>query len=250
MDLKHALSQLDPKDDTQWTSDGAPLVEAVSRIAGRQVTRKEIVDADPALTRAAASDRALAALDASKTDEDLTGEVTGEATGAPREEVKGRLGDFDFPTATNGAPMLDNPNPDPVDTRSPALVELDEEIADLDRDLVAIVDAIAKLSKDRDLVAKRHEALCARRDRIAPRIDQQNGDGIRQYLERSHRARAERVQRVQATITNGAKLGEVLEAARGVSRIDAALGHRRGPVGSVGRPQRPLMPAQGKVEPQ
>lgn len=50
-DIAEALEKLDPLDDEQWTSDGAPLVHAVSAILGRAVSRKEIIEANPHFTR-------------------------------------------------------------------------------------------------------------------------------------------------------------------------------------------------------
>lgn len=51
MDIKQALSKLDSMDDSHWTSDGAPAVEAVSNILGKKVTRAEIISAAPKFTR-------------------------------------------------------------------------------------------------------------------------------------------------------------------------------------------------------
>lgn len=46
-----ALAQLDPLDDDHWTSDGAPRIDAVEKILGGDVSRKEVVEAAPKLTR-------------------------------------------------------------------------------------------------------------------------------------------------------------------------------------------------------
>jgi len=51
MDLKEALQLLDVSDDSHWTADGLPVVAVVSNIVGQPVTRKEITDASPQLTR-------------------------------------------------------------------------------------------------------------------------------------------------------------------------------------------------------
>lgn len=40
--LREALSQLDPEDDSQWTQDGRPRVDALSRVTGRMVTREMV----------------------------------------------------------------------------------------------------------------------------------------------------------------------------------------------------------------
>ena len=52
MDIREALSQLDPLDDDQWTQDGAPKVESVAALLGDySVKRQDIVNAAPAFSR-------------------------------------------------------------------------------------------------------------------------------------------------------------------------------------------------------
>jgi len=51
MDIKEALDQLDSLNDEHWTDDGFPALKAVSEIMGREVSRKEIIDADPSFSR-------------------------------------------------------------------------------------------------------------------------------------------------------------------------------------------------------
>lgn len=54
MDLRTALSQLDPANDDHWTADGQPRIEAVNTVLGHAVRRQEIIDAAPGFTRATA----------------------------------------------------------------------------------------------------------------------------------------------------------------------------------------------------
>ena len=51
MDIKEALSKLDTIDDSLWTGEGFPKIDAVKEILGRPVTRQEIVEAAPKFTR-------------------------------------------------------------------------------------------------------------------------------------------------------------------------------------------------------
>lgn len=52
MDIKEALSQMDPLDDDQWTQDGAPKVETVASLMNDfSVKRQDIVNAAPAFSR-------------------------------------------------------------------------------------------------------------------------------------------------------------------------------------------------------
>lgn len=45
--IRGAILSLDPDEDAHWTSDGQPAVEAVSAMAGKRVTRADIVAAAP-----------------------------------------------------------------------------------------------------------------------------------------------------------------------------------------------------------
>ena len=49
--LKEVLEELEQKDDTNWTAEGLPTIDAVSKKAGRNVTRKEINEASPGFVR-------------------------------------------------------------------------------------------------------------------------------------------------------------------------------------------------------
>ncbi len=51
MNINEALAKLDPFDDDHWTADGAPAIAAVISIFGDKVTRKQITETDPLLTR-------------------------------------------------------------------------------------------------------------------------------------------------------------------------------------------------------
>ena len=51
MEIKEALSQMDVLDDDQWTQGGDPLISHVSTLVGRDVTRKEIIDAAPKFSK-------------------------------------------------------------------------------------------------------------------------------------------------------------------------------------------------------
>lgn len=51
MDIKEALAQLDSMEDSHWTADGAPAVDAVSALMEKKVTRAEITNAAPKFSR-------------------------------------------------------------------------------------------------------------------------------------------------------------------------------------------------------
>ncbi len=51
MTIEKALAALDPNDDDHWTADGLPRVDAVAVLINGDVTRREITNAAPTLTR-------------------------------------------------------------------------------------------------------------------------------------------------------------------------------------------------------
>jgi hypothetical protein len=51
MNLREALSQLDPENDDHWTSNGDPLIDVVTAKMGTKVTREEIVNSAPKFSR-------------------------------------------------------------------------------------------------------------------------------------------------------------------------------------------------------
>ena len=51
MNIKEALMQMDALDDDQWTTDGAPKLDALAELVGKKVKRQEVVDAAPEFTR-------------------------------------------------------------------------------------------------------------------------------------------------------------------------------------------------------
>jgi hypothetical protein len=50
-DLKHALSQLDGKNNDHWTSDGQPRLDIVTKLAKRTITREEVTGDASAFNR-------------------------------------------------------------------------------------------------------------------------------------------------------------------------------------------------------
>jgi hypothetical protein len=49
--LKDVLEELDQKDDSNWTAEGLPTLDAVSKKVGRTVTRKELNEISPGFVR-------------------------------------------------------------------------------------------------------------------------------------------------------------------------------------------------------
>lgn len=52
MEIKEALAQLDPNNDSHWTTDGAPMVAVMSELTGiKDLKRRDIIDEAPKFTR-------------------------------------------------------------------------------------------------------------------------------------------------------------------------------------------------------
>lgn len=106
MDIRTALSQLDPANDDHWTADGQPRIEAVNNVLGSAVRRQEIVDAAPDFTRATAQAEADGI------------EATGDGTPAESDEVteydegeSAVLDDADPGDEATGLDVLDGEDP-------------------------------------------------------------------------------------------------------------------------------------------
>lgn len=74
MDLKEALSLLDHEDDSHWTSDGQPVLAVVSDLVGRKVSREEIIEAAPEMSRQAEEPKDDEILDEEPEAEEESGE--------------------------------------------------------------------------------------------------------------------------------------------------------------------------------
>lgn len=234
-DVRLALSRLDPKNDEHWTSDGVPRVDAVSTMVGRAVTRKEIVDAAPALTRESAAAAGP--------------EQTHPATGEPRTEVKAPADGS--PATIEGDKGAEPRSTGPV---TPAQNELRAEptpleiaqrrAAALQHESNEIAEEIRDLQKMKAQIDAEHARAVADVERLGPSPDQQERDNIRAYLQRAQKAREDRAARVSGILGDGLKMREVLTAAGGRSALDGAMAMRKPPLGA-GRPSpRPPVPAQ------
>jgi hypothetical protein len=271
MDLKHALALLDPNVDDHWTADGQPRIDVVRDILdGETVSRQEIIDAAPHLTRSTARDGAQDGSGALSAEGEAEGHGDGQgAAGAsqgaagdgqdadPSEELEH---DKDTPAAgtddgegAGGAPepielpdgvtsVLELP-PDRV-LASPELTELawrelEAQIAQAHREKVAIEERLAKL-------AAQAELLTRLRDRITrSNPAQQTQDAIRHYLQTSNRSREERITAAKRFIAQGTTARDVAAQLRGgPSQLDSAMGHKRG--FGINRPApRPPVPQKG-----
>lgn len=242
MDIKQALEYLDPDDDSHWTAEGLPRIEAVSSLVERTVKRQEITDAAPMFTRAFA-----AGLPVEDDDENEQGDETTTDAGVPGAEVEesvegdgeGGDGETGDGLASPSSPIsvLDRPAGEILASRElleQALIELGDKVievsrrkSDIEKELASINNQCVILSRHLDRMTK-HDPGRSTRD-------------IQAYLRRTHEARAQRVLRAQAFVQAGTNMKDVIEQLRGGSRLDAAMERKR--TRGTQRPEpRPLRP--------
>jgi hypothetical protein len=214
MKIKEALSHLDPANDEHWTADGLPRMDAIVELLGgdTSVTRKDVTDAVPGLTREVAQAQL----------------VTG-ATGPT-------LGDDPLPAA---APEFDL---DTVDVLSLPMADVlgNPELTELAG--VALNDKATALLKKKAGVEEEIRQVYAKcgiverrkimHDRTARRLGLKKTN-VQDYLAAQATARAERAARARRFIEAGTTAGDVAEQLRGSSKIDTALRQRKPAPGST-----------------
>lgn len=210
MDIKAALSRLDPEQDDLWTSNGLPLVEAVSKLVGREVSRQEITNADPQFNRDGAR------LFFEKPEENVeplqTVEGLGEAPTPVEEEDPTKFA-FVLP-ADEVVGMIPQEVFADIDLLDRAIAEFSRQATVLGRRRDAI---LAKLKE----VGKRSAQLSAIANRIRPRDHQR--DVSKRYLEAQNRSRQERAKRAQKFAESGTSIDDVRSALDVRAPVDNAM---------------------------
>lgn len=216
--IQEALAQIDPLDDDQWTTDGAPKVDTVEELLGESVTRKEIVEAAPDFNREKAGEESV------NDDEDNTeifdqeGEQVEENTDEVKyfEEIDPQITDAQFMSY--------------IDTISPNDLE---NFASVLSDQKSLIDKEIEEKKAFGLRIKKAINV------VNLRVKQLNPNttttaAIRQFIESQNQTRIDRVARRKVVLQHlSAKDLEPRSA------IDAAMA-RKNKRGS-GRPSRPIM---------
>lgn len=241
MDIKTALNQLDPLDDEQWTTDGAPRVDAVAKILGTEVTRKQITDAAPDLTRDKVAESTTAKeSDAPATDDDvdeLEAELAQDGEPSPPIESEGQVehvAEFDagyVEPADNVVGMDPRVVCQDVELIDRALAEFERQAVILDQRREAC------LKKLKDL-GQRSALLNKYRARLAGPAGRGNPRAIQDYLAAGQRARAERAARARRFIDAGTTADDVAKQLSSKAPIDQAMGKRKAPPTA----QRPAYP--------
>jgi hypothetical protein len=192
-----ALSQLDPLDDDQWTTDGSAKVEIVSALVGEAVKRQDIVNAAPDFNREKAS----------KGDD-------------PEEQLKDN-----GPTVEEQAKVVDDEaQEDDEDTdfepanREMSASEFMEWIRKVPRDQLENIEVSLKQQNDeigaeieklRYLQKRISQAVSITRNRIKEMFpNSPNQNAIREFIESQAASRAERADR-RNTILKGIRPDEL-----------------------------------------
>lgn len=161
MDIKQALAQLDPANDSQWTSDGLPVIAVVSDLVGVKVTRKQITEAAPEFIRETASAPAVAA-------EQTADDDGGETPAVVEQESAWE------PQAAD----------EPIDE----LAAAERAVADAER-------ALADAKRALDAAQRRRDKIILARERAG---QNSNSSAIRAYIDRSNAERAAAVEQQRA----------------------------------------------------
>lgn len=249
MDIRTALAQLDPQDDEHWTMDGLPRVDAVAVLSGYdEVTRKEITDAAPGLTR------------------DTPLPVPMPPVAAP---TAGTQPQSQQPQASQPAPQVRQPPPLPQVPKVTEDVEdvvgepvgdpdavLDMPIGDVLSDYALVRSAIEAIDRkaneklrEKQQIEDELKQLWAKNEllqRAVVRHEQRDpslrkSQAIRNYLESQHEARAVRASRARRFIDAGTTAADVADQLRGASKLDAAMSKRKPALGARRPAPRPIV---------
>lgn len=236
-----ALAQLDPLDDDQWTTDGAPRVDAVEKILNKDIKRQDIIDAAPHFSRETAGQLP-------EDDDAQAGDVQGEGSQevTTTEETPAVVDEDDDELEF----LLDEDDDEFVDTLT---MTQDEILADpelLELYIIQAGDKFNELVQMQERI-KGELKLWSERQQIAERILSRKYPGhgkkntsevIRQYLDAQVEAREKRAAAATAFIMGGTNPADVAKALAGASALDKAMSQRKAKPGST-RPA-PRMPVQ------
>jgi len=208
MDLKEALLFLDPENDGDWTSDGLPRVDRVIELIGGTVTRQEITNAVPSLTRETAVHQPdHEDVEAERLEEPPA--VIDAAYVEPEDDV------VSMPAAAvyTKVELIDR-----------ALTEFGRQSAVLAQRRADVIAKIKDLGRRSEMLSKARAMLQRQTGKTA---DTQHSDTIRSYLDGVHGARQGRIARAQRFIEAGTNVKDVVKQLVTASPVDAAMARRK-----------------------
>lgn len=260
-----ALAQLDPARDADWTTDGAPRIDRVKELAGDEsITRKQITDIAPSLTRETAP--AIEAMDEQPSEPDAGGEADAEqetteaasetdvepaetsadpehaseeepAEQTAEQEQPGEETKDEQPSVQEAVPSQSEDEQPPEQPPVAEAVKTEAQMAQ--EQLVTRRDQLSReinrLKQDRQQLSERIDKLTTEHDRVLTAIelntrDNDNQSAIQEYIRSQHQTRAERMG-AQREVLKGLNI-ETLDPRAPIDRA-MARNTRRG----VHRPQ-------------
>lgn len=225
MNIKDALAQLDPQNNDHWTGDGLPLVQAVSDLVGKDVSRKEVTDALPGFSRALAIKNATATQVASQavntptTSEQAAQSQSATTTQATENGDNGAPKDEDQVQQTKSDEMEDGSGDADVNLSLADVLQQAQKTLEAKRKEKAKADAALKEAE------KAHDvALVAYEESVATNNSQPLA--IQQYLQSQVKAAEEKKARIDIITASGLDLNTLTESLKG-SPLDEAMKNKR-----------------------
>ncbi len=242
MNIKEALSLMDATDDSQWTGDGMPRIDHLSKVVQNpKLTRKDITDAEPQFTRAS--------LLPSADDQNPMDDGTGQETGQEKEPGNGET--LSAPEKAEEAEAVTSQDDVMVEATMPAdpVVEVAQPtppsaLASLQASLVIHTESMDKAHAAAEVAKKLAKAESDEVNRLNRLIDmatpydpQASTRGIRAYINSQNAARAARHGRVRKLLgDSGVSPKELAKTLEMSSPLDKAMHGRKAPRGSA-RPE-------------
>lgn len=257
--IQAALLQLDPEKDEHWTTDGLPRVDIVSGLLGRSVTRKEITEAGPNVTRTTAGEEEAMDPGTVTTEDEEDGEDQPYDDSQEPTEEQAKPAKQPRESFTPGKHTI-RVMPEPP-AEAAAMIEAQDEVLAMPFDVVAqdpdLIDrACVELDRQAGVLARRRTAIDERLHELGARsellqrarsqIVRGTGESEHQkqlnaYLESNRRSREAKALRARAFIEAQTTPADVAKELDIRSPLDRALAQRRP---QHGAPRR-LTPAAG-----
>lgn len=188
--IKEALSELDTVDDDQWTNEGAPLVEVVSRLVGENVTRQEIVEAAPKFTRE-----------------------------NPELEEDNSSDGEEQPNETAPDPDQDSEPEENITEDEPSVKDLENRMKEIDGDRADIEREITELKEHSVALKFEKKKIQNYINSLSPNSDNQTA--IREFINSQNQSREDRV-----NVRNGILRGVDPSTLDPRSKLDAAMSRK------------------------
>jgi hypothetical protein len=229
-----ALNELDPANDDHWTEGGAPRIDAVSALVGTKVTRQQIIDAAPDLTRELLQSEQDRSQRLDEPDPDA--DVDQEANPVTDDHVEGMTSlDYALMVEVGDEEVIAMP---PAQVYNDAAL-IDRATEEFSRQQNQLIERKARIEAKLAELSIRTERLQRARTILYRRgLVPKGPSPIAAYLEQQRKVRAEKTNRALRFIEAGTSAEDVREALTTKSKIDQVMGQRRTRGG--GRPSYPV----------